>query len=72
MVTVTQALGDTVTLDIGSRLVRIETLDLVKLGVQAPENTRFRSFSVSRKSSLGSFETTATIQKFRSTLWILV
>ena len=38
MVTVTQALGDTVTLDIGSRLVRIETLDLVKLGVQAPEN----------------------------------
>lgn len=39
MVTVTQALGDTVTLDIGSRLVRIETEDLGKLGVQAPENT---------------------------------
>ena len=38
IVTVTQALGDTVTLDIGSRLVRIETLDLVKLGVQAPEH----------------------------------
>ncbi|HAN79988.1 MAG TPA: putative Fe-S cluster assembly protein SufT [Gammaproteobacteria bacterium] len=39
IVTVTQALGDTVTLDIGSRLVRIETEDLGKLGVQAPENT---------------------------------
>ena len=39
IVTVTQALGDTVTLDIGSRLVRIETEDLAKLGVQAPENT---------------------------------
>ncbi|MBU25069.1 MAG: putative Fe-S cluster assembly protein SufT [Gammaproteobacteria bacterium] len=37
IVTVTQALGDTVTLDIGSRLVRIETEDLEKLGVKAPE-----------------------------------
>ncbi len=39
IVTITQALGDTITLDIGSRLVRIETEDLRKLGVQAPENT---------------------------------
>ena len=38
-VTVTQALGDTLTLDIGSRLVRIETNDLAKLGVAAPEQT---------------------------------
>ena len=36
IVTVTQALGDTLTLDIGSRLVRIETEDLAKLGVVAP------------------------------------
>ena len=36
-VTVTQALGDTLTLDIGSRLVRIETEDLSNLGVEAPE-----------------------------------
>ena len=36
-VTVTQALGDTLTLDIGSRLVRIETDDLARLGVEAPE-----------------------------------
>lgn len=36
-VTVTQALGDTLTLDIGSRLVRIETDDLVRLGVEAPK-----------------------------------
>ena len=36
-VTVTQALGDTLTLDIGSRLVRIETEDLANLGVEAPE-----------------------------------
>jgi probable FeS assembly SUF system protein SufT len=38
-VTVTQALGDTLTLDVGSRLVRIETNDLAKLGVAAPEQT---------------------------------
>jgi len=37
IVTVTQALGDTLTLDIGSRLVRIETEDLAKLGVEVPE-----------------------------------
>jgi len=37
IVTVTQALGDTLTLDIGSRLVRIETADLAKLGVEVPE-----------------------------------
>ena len=36
-VTVTQALGDTLTLDIGSRLVRIETDDLARLGVEAPK-----------------------------------
>ena len=55
MVTVTQA-SVTQSLDIGSRLVRIETLDLVKLGVQAPENVVSDLFSVSGKSSLGSFE----------------
>ena len=37
IVTVTQALGDTLTLDIGSRLVRIETEDLAKLGVEVPD-----------------------------------
>ena len=35
-VTVTQALGNSITVDIGSRLVRIETEDLIKLGVTAP------------------------------------
>jgi len=39
VVTVTQALGDTLTLDIGSRLVRIETEDLAKLGVDTPTQT---------------------------------
>ena len=38
-VLVTQALGDTLTLDIGGRLVRIETEDLAKLGVASPCKT---------------------------------
>ena len=38
-VVVTQALGDTLTLDIGGRLVRIETEDLAKLGVASPGKT---------------------------------
>jgi probable FeS assembly SUF system protein SufT len=38
-VIITQALGDTLTLDIGGRLVRIETEDLAKLGVASPGKT---------------------------------
>jgi probable FeS assembly SUF system protein SufT len=36
-VTVTQALGDTLTVDLGGRLARIETTDLAKLGVSEPQ-----------------------------------
>lgn len=37
VVQVTQALGDTLTVDVGGRLARIETDDLLKLGVALPE-----------------------------------
>jgi probable FeS assembly SUF system protein SufT len=38
-VCVTQALGDTLTVDLGGRLARIDTTDLAKLGVQQPKPT---------------------------------
>jgi probable FeS assembly SUF system protein SufT len=36
-VTITQALGNSMTVDVGSRLVRIETEDLAKFGIAPPE-----------------------------------
>jgi len=42
-VTVTQALGDTLTVDLGGRLARIETQDLEKLGVAEPEGANRRT-----------------------------
>ena len=42
-VVITQALGDSLTVDVGGRLARIDTADFSKLGIQAPPQIKLQT-----------------------------